>query len=156
MDVHEPERIKKIGVGASNCFAHRFLLAFVERLEYMCGHGWRASHVAGDSNTESRRATSPLSPLRFAEATASRLSFKRDFTSTCFSGLANMQLIGRSWRGARGFISARIRFVLHGLGLNVAASRRIMFSLVLLAPWNLLPLKNVQCAGVGGQAPVLA
>ena len=50
----------------------------------------------------------------------------------------------RGW----GSISARKRFVLHGLGLNVAAFPTADYvSLVLLAPRNLLPLKNVRWAG---------
>ena len=113
-------------MGASNCFAHRFLLAFVERLVYMCECGWRASHVAGDSNTESRRATSPLrrrsnnKPIGRSNGFPSTRIFQAWQTRT--------QPIGRSWRhliwiklGWQTICSSWPRVEC------VAASRRIVF-----------------------------
>jgi len=54
----------------------------------MCGRGWRASHVAGDSNTESRRATSPRRSASPKQQQAD-WSFKRLSFNPHFSGLAS-------------------------------------------------------------------
>ena len=81
----------------SNCFAHRFLLAFVEHLVYICGRGWRPSHVAGDSDKaySERRATSPLR----RGTTTSRLVVQTAFLQPAFFGLGK---------------HARSRLVVHG------------------------------------------